>query len=398
MFIKKIIKPINSIIIGLSILSCGNSQTLSGDYSAVETITIDTEDHRFVSLDNIVEKVDFVRLETTEDCIIGDISHLFFVDNKIIVADQLTSQSIFVFDINGKFLNRISHLGNGPHEYLDITDVDVTPSGLIVIKDNVKDKLLFFEPNGKFVKERIDIEGGMDLAFIDEHSIAFDTFTSHAPTKEKFKGASLAVCDGDNHIQYLFGENIAEENVFNVRRAECLYRYGNKAYFAPHWDKNIYEVTTDSIIAKYRLEFLPDDVLNYKFKTSDELNTLMKDYPFFNGSFIEMQDYTWLRYMSQEEISPSILYSHKDKKTYSIYYEFNNPLYIYLQKPMALYKGNTIAEVVPALYLYINKNAIEETLGETDFTKNLFRDFKLDDNPIVFLFTFKDDISKYVIK
>jgi len=398
MFIKKIIKPINSIIIGLSILSCGNSQTLSGDYSSVETITIDTEDHRFVSLDNIVEKVDFVRLETTEDCIIGDISHLFFVDNKIIVADQLTSQSIFVFDINGKFLNRVSHLGNGPHEYLDITDVDVTPSGLIVIKDNVKDKLLFFEPNGKFVKERIDIEGGMDLAFIDEHSIAFDTFTSHAPTKEKFKGASLAVCDGDNNIQYLFGENIAEENVFNVRRPECLYRYGNKAYFAPHWDKNIYEVTTDSIIAKYRLEFLPDDVLNYKFKTSDELNTLMKDYPFFNGSFIEMQDYTWLRYMSQEEISPSILYSHKDKKTYSIYYEFNNPLYIYLQKPMALYKGNTIAEVVPALYLYINKNAIEETLGETDFTKNLFRDFKLDDNPIVFLFTFKDDISKYVIK
>ena len=349
-------------------------------------------------MDNIVEKVDFVRLETTEDCIIGDISHLFFVDNKIIVADQLTSQSIFVFDINGKFLNRVSHLGNGPHEYLDITDVDVTPSGLIVIKDNVKDKLLFFEPNGKFVKERIDIEGGMDLAFIDEHSIAFDTFTSHAPTKEKFKGASLAVCDGDNNIQYLFGENIAEENVFNVRRPECLYRYGNKAYFAPHWDKNIYEVTTDSIIAKYRLEFLPDDVLNYKFKTSDELNTLMKDYPFFNGSFIEMQDYTWLRYMSQEEISPSILYSHKDKKTYSIYYEFNNPLYIYLQKPMALYKGNTIAEVVPALYLYINKNAIEETLGETDFTKNLFRDFKLDDNPIVFLFTFKDDISKYVIE
>ena len=390
---KKIICNVCSLItLGTCLTSC------TQDCDKFETITIDTENHRFVSLDNIVEKVDFVRLETTEDCIIGDVSHLFFVDNKIIVADQLTSQSIFVFDINGKFLNRISHLGNGPHEYLDITDVDVTPSGLIVIKDNVKDKLLFFEPNGKFVKERIDIEGGMDLAFIDEHSIAFDTFTSHAPTKEKFKGASLAVCDGDNNIQYLFGENIAEENVFNVRRPECLYRYGNKAYFAPHWDKNIYEVTTDSIIAKYRLEFLPDDVLNYKFKTSDELNTLMKDYPFFNGSFIEMQDYTWLRYMSQEEISPSILYSHKDKKTYSIYYEFNNPLYIYLQKPMALYKGNTIAEVVPALYLYINKNAIEETLGETDFTKNLFRDFKLDDNPIVFLFTFKDDISKYVIK
>lgn len=390
---KKIICNVCSLItLGTCLTSC------TQDCDKFETITIDTENHKFVSLDDIVKKVDFVRLETTENCIIGDVSHLFFVDNKIIVADQLTSQSIFVFDINGKFLNRISHLGNGPHEYLDITDVDITPSGLIVIKDNVKDVLLFFDTDGNFVKEREDIEGGMDLAFIDEHSIAFDTFTSHTPTKERFKGASLAVCDGNNNIQYLFGENIAEENVFNVRRPECLYRYGNKAYFAPHWDKNIYEVTTDSIIAKYCIEFKPDDVLNYKFTTSDELNTLKEQHPFFNGSFIEMKDYTWIRYISQEDITPSILYSHKDKNTYSLYYEFNNPLYIYLQKPIALYRDNTVAEVVPALYLNINKNAIEETLGKTEFTNSLYSDLDLDDNPIIFLFTFKDDISKYVIE
>lgn len=398
MFIKKLIHYSNLVVLGFTIVSCNNSKAISGNYSSVETITIDTENHRFVSLDDIVEKVDFVRLETTDDCIVGNISHLFFFDDKIIVADQLTSQSIFVFDINGKFLNRISHLGNGPHEYLDITDVDVTPSGLIVIKDNVKDKLLFFEPNGKFVKERIDIEGGMDLAFIDEHSIAFDTFTSHAPTKEKFKGASLAVCDGDNNIQYLFGENIAEENVFNIRRPECLYRYGDKAYFAPHWDKNIYEVTTDSIIAKYCIEFKPDDVLNYNFKTSDELHSLMSSHPFFNGSFIEMKDYTWLGYMSQEDNTPSILYSHKDKKTYSIYNIIENPLYIYLQKPMTLYKDNTVAEVVPALYVYLNKFSIKESLNNTMFTDSLYNGLTLDDNPVVFLFTFKDDISKYVIK
>ena len=398
MFINKFINSISSILIGLSILSCCNSQTLSGDYSSVETITIDTENHRFVSLDNIVEKVDFVRLETTEDCIIGDVSHLFFVDNKIIVADQLTSQSIFVFDINGKFLNRISHLGNGPHEYLDITDVDVTPSGLIVIKDNVKDVLLFFDTDGNFVKEREDIEGGMELAFIDEHSIAFDTFTSHAPTKEKFKGASLAVCDGDNNIQYLFGENIAEENVFNVRRPKCLYRYGNKTYFAPHWDKNIYEVTTDSIIAKYRIEFKPDDVLNYTFRTNQEFEDLIKKHPFFNGSFIEMKDYTLLKYSSNEENSLCILYSHKDKKTYTIRNYYDNPLYAYLLKPNTLYKNNTIAEVRHAIHVFGNKHRIESTLGKTEFTNKLLNDLNMDDNPIIFLFTIKDDIGKYVIE
>ena len=390
---KKIICNVCSLItLGTCLTSC------TQDCDKFETITIDIDNHRYVTKDDIIEKVDFIRLETTEDNIISNVSYLHFYKDKVIVTDNYKANAIFVFNKDGKFLNRISNYGNGPHEYLDITDVDVTPSGLIVIKDNVKDVLLFFDTDGNFVKEREDIEGGMELAFIDEHSIAFDTFTSHAPTKEKFKGASLAVCDGDNNIQYLFGENIAEENVFNVRRPKCLYRYGNKTYFAPHWDKNIYEVTTDSIIAKYRIEFKPDDVLNYTFRTNQEFEDLIKKHPFFNGSFIEMKDYTLLKYSSNEENSLCILYSHKDKKTYTIRNYYDNPLYAYLLKPNTLYKNNTIAEVRHAIHVFGNKHRIESTLGKTEFTNKLLNDLNMDDNPIIFLFTFKDDISKYVIE
>ncbi len=390
---KKIVCNLCSLItLGTCLTSCMQNG------KELETITIDIENHCYVSLDNIIEKVDFIRLETTENNLIGNVSHLLFTKDRIIVVDQLASNAIYVFDFNGKFMNRISHLGNGPHEYLDITDVDVTPSGLVVIKDNVKDKLLFFETDGKFVKERKDIEAGVDLVFIDDHSIAFDCFTSHIPTKEKFKSASLAVCDGDNNIKYLFGKNIAEENVFNFRRPECLYRYGNKAYFAPHWDKGIYEIKNDSIIAKYHIEFKPDDVLNYTFTTNNELDDLMEKHPYFNGSFIEMEDYTWLSYHSKEEVTPNILYSHIDKKTYSIYNEFNNPLYIYLQKPMALYKNNTVAEVVPAPYVFMNQFSLSEDMKQEEITNKLYQELTIDDNPIIFLFTFKDDISKYVIE
>ena len=391
--LKKIICNVCSLItLGTCLTSCTQG------CDKFETITIDIDNHRYVTKDDIIEKVDFIRLETTEDNIISHVSYLHFYKDKVIVTDNYKANAIFVFNKDGKFLNRISNYGNGPHEYLDITDVDVTPGGLIVIKDNVKDVLLFFDTDGNFVKEREDIEGGMELAFIDEHSIAFDTFTSHAPTKEKFKGASLAVCDGDNNIQYLFGENIAEENVFNVRRPKCLYRYGNKTYFAPHWDKNIYEVTTDSIIAKYRIEFKPDDVLNYTFRTNQEFEDLIKKHPFFNGSFIEMKDYTLLKYSSNEENSLCILYSHKDKKTYTIRNYHDNPLYAYLQKPNTLYKNNTIAEVRHAIHVFGNKHRIESTLGKTEFTNKLLNDLNMDDNPIIFLLTIKDDIGKYVIE
>ena len=376
--------------------TCLTSSMLNG--KEFETITIDIENHRYVTKDDIIKKVDFIRLETTEDNIISNVSYLHLYKDKVIITDNYMTNAIFVFNKNGKFLNRISSYGDGPHEYLDISDVDVTPNGLVVIKDNVKDMLLFFDTDGNFVKERVDIEAGMDLAFIDEHTIAFDSYTSYAPIKEKFQSASLVVCDGDNNIKYLFGKNISEKGVFNFCRRECLYRYGNKAYYAPHWEKNIYEFTKDNIIPRYRIEFRPDDVLNYTFTTNKELEDLMYKYPYFNGAFIEMEDYTWLTYQSNEDVTPSILYSHRDKKTYSIYNEFNNPLYFYLQKPMALYNKNTVAEVVPALYVYMNQFNLSEDMMQEEICNKLYQELTVDDNPIIFLFTIKDDIGKYVIE
>jgi hypothetical protein len=45
-----------------------------------------------------------------------------------------------------------------------------------------------------------------------------------------------------------------------------------------------------------------------------------------------------------------------------------------------------------------NKHRIESTLGKTEFTNKLLNGLNMDDNPIIFLFTIKDDIGKYVIE
>ena len=66
--------------------------------------------------------------------------------------------------------------------------------------------------------------------------------------------------------------------------------------------------------------------------------------------------------------------------------------------PKALYNDNTIVETISAMNVYINKFAFNEALGGTAFTDSLHNGLTVDDNPIIFLFTIKDDIGKYVIE
>ena len=65
---------------------------------------------------------------------------------------------------------------------------------------------------------------------------------------------------------------------------------------------------------------------------------------------------------------------------------------------MALYKKNTVAEVVPAPYVFMNQFSLSEDMKQEEITNKLYQELTIDDNPIIFLFTIKDDIGKYVIE
>lgn len=58
-------------------------------------------------------------LETTDDCLIGEVTKLIYQNNLIYIADN-TSRSIFVFDMSGKLKTKIHANGNGPGEYTEI--------------------------------------------------------------------------------------------------------------------------------------------------------------------------------------------------------------------------------------------------------------------------------------
>ena len=114
-----------------------------------------------VSNINIVEKYDIeslledtiqaIALEISDEFVIGEISHIKYSDDRILICDKM-SEAVYLYDANtGKAMTKIYSPGRGPEEYLEMADVDMY-NNMIVIFDYVGRKLLFYTKEGDFIK------------------------------------------------------------------------------------------------------------------------------------------------------------------------------------------------------------------------------------------------------
>jgi hypothetical protein len=73
------------------------------------------------SLFDLFDKVELIPLETNNESLIKVIDKVRFYDNKYYVLDQQLA-ALFIFGENGKYIDKIHRIGNGPGEYNLIYD------------------------------------------------------------------------------------------------------------------------------------------------------------------------------------------------------------------------------------------------------------------------------------
>ena len=86
--------------------------------NSTETITIEVEKNLnnfdTLSLTRIAEEIKYIPLETNKQTLVSNITTVDVSDNTILIQ---TNNEVLLFNITGKFLNKISRRGNGPLEY-----------------------------------------------------------------------------------------------------------------------------------------------------------------------------------------------------------------------------------------------------------------------------------------
>lgn len=104
-----------------------------------------------VSISELVSEYKFVVLESTDESLLGQIDKVELFDDYIYVLDSRNTKKVLRFSRSGKFLNKISAIGNGPGEYLLPDDISINQkTGDIAILDQTK--VSIFSPENKFIR------------------------------------------------------------------------------------------------------------------------------------------------------------------------------------------------------------------------------------------------------
>ena len=128
--------------------SCSRSSINERElFANADTITIDFDNPTIYEWSSFVDSISFLKLQTTDKSIIGQIDDILFMDSTIVIVDKRIAQAVFLFDYNGRYKTKLSHMGNGPKEYLNLTYVFKMSDSVVAIQDRKKRKVMCFNAN-----------------------------------------------------------------------------------------------------------------------------------------------------------------------------------------------------------------------------------------------------------
>src|SRR5690554_7503187 len=128
-------------------LSCNQRPQNDTD---VKEYLIPVSENGDILLSDIVGDYKIVPLETKENSLLGEIQKVELYDEKIFI---LSRNQIFVFEQNGKFIQKTNRTGRGPGEYIEIKDFDIFSETLFIL-DRTGQNVLEYDLKGRHINTR----------------------------------------------------------------------------------------------------------------------------------------------------------------------------------------------------------------------------------------------------
>ena len=260
-------------------------------------------DNQTLLLSDIVEDVEYVKLETTDDCLVAGSVRGFITNDDIYTLNKYSDEKLLRFDRKtGKFISQIGSIGQGPKEMIDPGFVFAKDS-LVYVSSSISNKVYVYTNENQFIrsvpfcKDRSSFEDGVGetISVIDHQYIV------------RHPGQLQSQL---NYNQYMAAEviDMNSNRLFAMRDTSDVYGimltldwdpvrwyYKGNINFYNEPDRTVYAVTKDSIIPRYHFN-LGDN----KWPVMDGKLTkeFIKHIKF--KSFRETEDYLYL-YWNQSE-------------------------------------------------------------------------------------------------
>ncbi|WP_294480603.1 6-bladed beta-propeller [uncultured Bacteroides sp.] len=358
--------------------------------STLIQIDVDPTGKDTYAFDSLIDDISYIRLETNDSCLIGNIHQLLVTNEYIFVLDAFVTNAVYCFDKQGHFIRQIGVMGEGAGEYLRLCKIALTSDRKqIVLYD--WNRLHYYDLKGNYIKDITPNIYANDIKLMnDDLVVAF----RDAGLGDDSQHRMLAVYDKDFKLIYREFPTFYNESFHLNNDVNPLRSFGNGVYLREPWTHSIYKIDKDRCREKYRI-----NINNGGYP--ERLENMREDaYMRIVGTKIHMMDYILLKdyalfYFTQNGLnwSPFVIYSHKTQRTYRCNGISSNPLF-FAHSPhnvsIACYDGESFLVPQPAIEVIRMK--------ETVYNSPLINDSKLlklydglteDSNPVLFLLHIK---------
>jgi hypothetical protein len=132
-------------LISFLILSCSVKNEAKRDVNVLSLSTRQVIE--YISLSEIISSAIMVPLETNDDLLIKEIRGVERHGSHYFISD---GQTLYKYDANGRFVDKLSSVGSGPEEYLQISDFQIDPMGNIWILSRGGKSVYKYNPSKEF--------------------------------------------------------------------------------------------------------------------------------------------------------------------------------------------------------------------------------------------------------
>lgn len=372
------------------IISCSPNSYEQYDQVKIE---IDVTKELDLTHTDFFENVFIIPLETADEILIGNIDDVIFTEDRIYILDKGLASAVFIFENSGRFSYKIESTGMGPGELYAPVEIEFNQyREEIVVLDGRQGKFLYYDKNGRFLREtkRPGNLSALDM-FVQHNKFYF------VNDEDSDWSQRLVVQDENLNdvktIKVHFGEEL---RLINGKKSRYFYeKYDKEGFYYKESGQNIiYEIVADSVERNFLFSFSQDEFKARKeniYQMRDYFNEFWKSEKFAVGDdMIDSKDFALLG-ISKGEYSKLALWDKTNHHVQLVRKIVNNMDGITPDIngiPPLNSNANQLTWAFHSKELeYINKNS--------EHFKRFKEEYKLgeDDNPVFFIYKMKPSIE-----
>lgn len=377
------------VLVLITLLICG-FQSSKGQ----EIIRIDLNEYkkhfRQPDLSEIASDIEFVKLETQTNCLVGGINRIVRCGKSILILAN-SKKSLLLFSENGKFIRKIGNLGKGPGEYVEIYGLSIDPlTQHIYVLDNGQVKIIEYLANGDFAKEtKLGFYATDVLPFVGGF-----LFYTGSPYAYKTEGYALTSTTKDYKSKGRF-HSLPDLKGKPYRLGTFYQNNTEVCFWEPYWD-TVFAFDGNNVKPRYYFEQGKEKIPK-KFLSDTKLMWSEIDKYFYLNSFTEFRNFIYFEVIDVNRKAIRIVYDKVKKIGFYINYreDFSNwgftdnisggPLFTVGYK-ISMDEAACVFEIIDLKDL-LTKGKINEkiAINKDRFTelKDLINKSSVQDNPIL---------------